>query len=126
MEAAGIIEPLPAKMLFCVARTEIESWLLADTAGISSLLEISPAKMVSNVEMDIVDSKEYLVNLAKNSKNRLIRQELVPEPKSSASTGLSYNDRLSDFASNHWSPEDAKDNSISLKRAITKLTALEQ
>ena len=36
LKSAKISEPLPDKMLFCIAQTEIKSWLLADTEGIAS------------------------------------------------------------------------------------------
>lgn len=123
-EAAKISEPLPEKMLFCIAQTEIESWLLADSAGIAEFLKISVAKLTPNIESSIIDSKEYLVELAKKSADTSIRSDLTPKSRSAAATGLNYNNRLSLFVRDDWNPIDAAENSVSLRRAITKLTSL--
>ena len=122
--AAKISEPLPDNMLFCIAQTEIESWLLADTNGIASFLKVSSAKLQSNIETSIVDAKEYLVRLAKGSSNGDIRFDLTPSPKSAALTGISYNYRLSQFVHSEWNPRSAATNSVSLRRAIAKLSSL--
>ena len=124
LAGANIAEPLPEKMLFCIAQTEIESWLLADTRGIAALLKISPARLSHNIETLIVDAKEYLVQLAKGSPDVDIRKDLTPTANSGASTGLNYNYRLSKFVAEQWNPEEAAENSSSLRRAIAKLSAL--
>lgn len=124
LAAANIREPLPDKMLFCIARTEIESWLLADRDGIARFLSISPAKIANDVENTVTDTKEYLVNLAKGSKSRDIRKDLTPESKSDAPTGLSYNYRLCQFVRDSWDHKAAANNSITLNRTIKKLSAL--
>jgi len=124
LRAAGIVEPLPDKMLFCIVQTEIESWLLADTSGIASFLGVSTARLAPNIEASISNSKEYLVNLAKQSSNADIRNDLTPGRTSEASTGMNYNYRLSQFVCNEWNPQTAATNSLSLRRAIDKLSSL--
>jgi hypothetical protein len=124
LKSAKISEPLPEKMLFCIAQSEIESWLLADTNGIAAFLKISPTKLAPNIETSIADSKEYLVQLAKGSSSADIRNDLTPVPKSTASTGLAYNFRLAQFACNAWNPREAATRNLSLHRAIDKLTTL--
>lgn len=124
LSAASIFEPLPDKMLFCVAQTEIESWLLADTNGISTFLKISAAKLAHNIETSVIDSKEYLVRLAIDSGDSNIRNDLTPLPRSTAPTGMNYNHKLSQFVFNDWNPIEAAANSSSLHRAISKLSSL--
>lgn len=124
LDAEKIPEPLPERMLFCVVQTEIESWLLADRDGISSFLGVSPARLASNIEMSILDSKEYLVSLAQRSSVADIRKDLAPARRNNASTGINYNYRLSQFAENQWNPRAAAENSLSLHRAINKLSSL--
>ncbi len=124
LKASNVSEPLPGNMIFCVAQTEIESWILADRNGIAAFLKISPAKISDNIENSIVDAKEYLVKLAKGSSSRDIRDDLTPVVESGAPTGLKYNFRLSEFVRNDWNPEEAAKNSSSLRRAITKLSSL--
>lgn len=124
LRSAKISEPLPDNMLFCIAQTEIESWLLADTNGIATFLNVSPSKLTSNIETSIVDSKKYLVQLAKVSSNADIRSDLAPSRKSSASTGINYNYRLSQFVGNDWNFREAATNNLSLRRTIAKLSSL--
>lgn len=124
LSSANISEPLPDKMLFCIAQTEIESWLMADTNGIASFLKVSPAKLTHDIETSVIDSKEYLVELAKRSTDANIRKDLTPTFKSGASTGINYNYRLSQFVADDWDPEEAAKNSSSLRRAIAKLSSL--
>lgn len=123
--SAGISEPLPERMLFCIAQREIESWLMADTTGISKLLHISAARINNDVENAIIDAKEYLVHLARSSGSAAIRSGLLPARGSAASTGLNYNHILMDFVRSEWNPEAASENSISLRRAINKLSQVE-
>lgn len=61
LHSANISEPLPENMLFCIAQTEIESWLLADTNGIAAFLKVSPAKLTPNIEKSVLDSKESIL-----------------------------------------------------------------
>ena len=124
LQSARILEPLPERMLFCIAQSEIESWLLADTNGIAAFLNVSPAKLAKNIETEMVDSKEYLVRLAKGSSSAEIRFDLTPSPRSKAATGINYNYRLSHFVNSDWNPEEAATNNSSLRRAISKLSSL--
>ena len=124
LDSSKIPEPLPDNMMFCIAQTEIESWLLADTEGISSFLKVSTARLEPNIELSVLDSKEYLVALAAGSTNASIRDDLTPDAKSDAATGINYNYRLSQFVSNGWSTRGAAGQSVSLNRAIAKLSAL--
>ncbi|WP_353628038.1 hypothetical protein ABM428_00105 [Sulfitobacter sp. TCYB15] len=124
LDSAKIREPLPDNMLFCIARTEIESWLLADTVGIGSFLKVSAARLRPDIEMTVLNAKEYLVELAKASSNAGIRNDLTPSARSDAATGVNYNYSLSNFVSTSWRPHDAAENSVSLNRAITKLSLL--
>lgn len=123
--SAKISEPIPKNMLFCIAQSEIESWLLADTNGIAEFLKISPAKLAANIETSVRSAKEYLVNLARSSSNADIRNDLTPSHKSAAPIGLNYNFRLSQFVSNDWDPREAAENSLCLSRTIAKLLSLE-
>jgi hypothetical protein len=124
LTSAGIQEPLPNNMLFCIAQTEIESWLLADTKNIGALLSVNPAYLEPDIEMAVLDSKEYLVRLAKRFSSADVRNDLAPNDKSKAATGINYNYRLSQFVTNVWCPKEAAANSKSLNRAITKLSVL--
>lgn len=124
LASAKIREPLPENMLLCIAQTEIESWLLADTDNISAFLRVSRARLRPDIEKTVLNSKEYLVDLARTSSSAAVRNDLTPSANSAAATGINYNYRLSQFASNEWCPYVAAGNSASLNRAITRLSLL--
>ncbi|MBB1093152.1 hypothetical protein HUU61_17920 [Rhodopseudomonas palustris] len=116
---------LPEKLCFRVAVREIEAWLLADREAMAELLGLSVAKIVKDPEA-IGDPKEYLLNLARQAKNRNIRSELVPKKGTTASQGFGYNPVLCEFVTSKWSPERASDASRSLAKAMTRLSELLQ
>jgi hypothetical protein len=123
LASAGIGEPMRANMIFCVAKTEIESWILADTEGVSNFLAISRAKLKAGIEDNVLDAKEYIINLAKYSKDVSIKKDLMPERGSKAATGLGYNARIKSFVEGAWNPSEARANSASLNRAMSRLSA---
>lgn len=121
LRSSGVVEPLPQRMLFCIAQTEIESWLMADTHGIVSYLKISASRLGGNIEESIVDAKEHLVKVAGSSTDPDIKVDICPKRGSKAITGLGYNRSLINFVEQVWDPDVAAGNSVTLRRAINKL-----
>lgn len=109
-----------AYMLFRVAIMEVESWILADRARFSSFLGI-PLHRIPNDTDGIDNPKEFLVNIARKSRRRYIRDDLVPPVGSSTKVGPAYNLRLSAFVLAQWDPTAASASSQSLRRAIMRL-----
>jgi len=112
--------PRHPNLLFRIAVKEIEAWLLADRAGVAKFLGISPS-LVPFVVDDIEDPKRFLIDLAKRSKKRAIREDLVPRQGSTAKQGPAYNDRLISFVRDNWDQFAAKKNSPSLERTMRAL-----
>jgi hypothetical protein len=112
----------PGMELRVVVR-EIESWILADVEGLSSFLGISRAHLPSRPE-DESDPKQSLVNLARRSRRKAIKDSIVPAPESTAVVGPGYNLELQAFIDRDWSPVRARANSPSLHRCIEKLCAI--
>ncbi len=112
---------VPEKMLFRIAVTEIESWLLADHEAMKLLLG-SKAKLPHSP--DVLDNpKKTLLQLAQSAPKK-IRDDLIGDNKAMASQGLGYNARLSEFVNNSWSPERASLRSASLSRSLQRLKEL--
>lgn len=120
----GLAEPLPDKMIFCIAQSEIEAWLLADVRGFAEFLKISPDKIDKNLEFSGYDVKDYIVRLAKMSRDASIKRDLVPQNSSAAKIGISYEYQLNKFIDERWNVFDAAENSISLRRAIKKMQSI--
>ena len=113
----GTLNP---RFLFRVAVMEVESWLMADRVGFANFLSI-PIHRIPSPTDDIPEPKECLVSLARRSKKRRLRDELVPEPGAKIPVGYGYNTRLMEFVRDYWDLERAAATSPSLKRTLDRL-----
>jgi len=98
----------------------IESWLLADQERIASFLKVSPAKIPPDPEL-LDNPKQSIVNIARHSGRRAIREDMVPDPSLSSKVGPGYTSRIIEFATHHWNPAVAAHSSDSLRRCIRAL-----
>ena len=116
--------PIHPNFLFRIAVREIESWLLADRIGFSSFLGISKNLMPNNVD-GIANPKQCLLNLARVSRKSVLREAIVPMPRSTAKVGPDYNGQLIYFVENHWNIIEAARNSPSLDRTVKAVANFE-
>jgi hypothetical protein len=98
----------------------LESWLLAHADALARFLEVSRALVPRNPDQEL-HAKQALVNVARHSRSRRIREDLVPEAGVSAMVGRNYTARISEFIRDYWRPLDAQERSPSLQRAIKAL-----
>lgn len=110
-------------MLFRVVVRELESWLLADREGIADLLHV-PLTRVPRLPEEEPDPKRALVNLARRSRSRRLREALVPRAGSTAQVGPDYNPLLEQFILHGWNPTTARAVAPSLDRCLTRLEEL--
>ena len=121
---------VPAEfMCFRVAVREIESWLLADRSRIAKFLGIQRSSVPMAVD-ELDDPKQTLVSLARRSRSRAIREDIVPRPESGTSIGPAYTSRMMEFVSargeNGWRPDFAAEASPSLAKCIMALHELRE
>lgn len=90
-------------MVFRIVVRELESWLLADRQGIARFLRVPVARVPAAPEEED-DPKRTLVNLARSSSSRRIREALVPAQGASAVVGRNYNAEMERFIRSEWSP----------------------
>ena len=109
------------RFFFRVAVMEVESWLMADRTGFANFLSI-PIHRIPFPTDDILNPKEYLVSLARSSKKRRLRDELVPKPGAKIPVGYGYNTRLIEFVRDYWNLEHAAATSPSLKRTLDRIS----
>jgi len=100
------------KLLFRVAVREVESWVLADRDSFVKFLGIEGTSIQVKVD-EIDDPKEYLINLARRSNKRELREAIVPRKGSGVDHGPDYNDSLMRFVRECWDIEEAMRNSPS-------------
>jgi len=114
----------PARLMrLRVAVKAMEAWLLADKEELSRFIRVPKARLPIEPER-VRDPKQTLINLARTSKLRAIREDMVPAPGTSARVGPGYSARIIEFASTSWRPAVAADRSVSLRRCIESLQRL--
>ncbi|MFI5182892.1 MAG: hypothetical protein ACHQNV_00720 [Vicinamibacteria bacterium] len=114
------------QMCFRVAVREVEAWLLADHQRIAEFLDVNPHWLPRDPESE-PDPKQVVVNLARRSRSRDIRRDLVPRVGSGRSEGPAYSSRLIEFVSDRtygWRPTVAARSSDSLARCLRSVRRL--
>lgn len=119
--------PNPAgQMCFRIVVRQIEAWLMADPEHLAHFLEV-PEKRIPLMPESLPDSKAALLEVIRSSKNKAIRNNMLPRPELSHKEGVAYTLRLTEFVSTapkRWRPEVAAQNAPSLARAIRCLEKL--
>jgi hypothetical protein len=114
----------PAKgMRFRVAVQAIEAWLMADRENMARFLGVAVSKLQHNINLD-PNPKQTLINIARTSRIRNIREDLVPRQLSGARVGPLYVSRLTQFVEESWRPDLAENECDSLRRCIYALSTL--
>lgn len=106
---------IPENVIFRVAESEVESWLLADRHGLSRFLEISKENITKEPDA-LIDPKEYLLGVIRKKGNKKYHRQMLP--MDFAHVGPEYNPILSKFAIEHWNIKQAQQKSPSLQRTV--------
>jgi len=89
---------------------------LADQEALAKFLGIKTALIPDDVEV-LPDPKRFLISLAKRSRYRELREDIVPPEGSTSKVGPDYNGRLIRFVNDHWDLVAAGRRSASLASA---------
>lgn len=115
----------PAKhMLLRLAVRQVEAWLLADRVRLARFLHVSQARVPRDPDF-LADSKCALVDLARHSSDRRVREGLVPTAGSGIKVGPAYVAMLIDYIEHRWVPATACERSESLRRCVDRLSSLQ-
>ena len=116
--------PEPSEYMYLrISVRTIESWLLADREGISKYLGISKTLVPRDPEA-LERPKRALINLARRSRRRAIREDMVSPEGVSAEVGPGYTARIIEFSMFHWNPESAAANADRLNRCLNALSQI--
>lgn len=116
--------PVSAPYLcFRIAVREVEAWLMADKQTLASYLRVKADDVPVEPET-LKHPKDAMVNLARGSRSRDIRSDIVPRENSGRRVGPAYASRLVEYIQERWRPDVAAEHAESLHRAINCLTAL--
>ncbi|MCM0594257.1 MAG: DUF4276 family protein [Gloeotrichia echinulata IR180] len=116
--------PKHPNLLFRIAVREVEAWLLADSEAFAKFLGVQQTLIPQDVDI-INDPKQTLINIARKSKKRELREAIVPKLNSTAKVGRDYNGQLIYFVEHFWHVEVAKYSSPSLQRAVNAIATFE-
>ncbi len=109
--------PFHPNLLFRVAVIEVEAWLLADRRGFARYLAVDRER-IPRKSQDIRHPKEFVVELARRSGKKPVRESLLPRTGRRGRVGPDYNGCLLRYVDRHWNFEAARRNSDSLDRAL--------
>jgi len=119
--------PHPAPyMCFRVAVREIEAWLLADRESLAKFLSVGASRIPHDPE-NLNRPKSTMVEIARHSRRRDVRENMVPRAGSGRKIGPAYTSLLIEFARNPehgWRPSVAAKSSDSLDRCMRRLEQL--
>lgn len=107
----------PPGLCFRVIIRSVEAWLMADAETLARYLSVPSSRIPVHPE-NLAKPKEALVNLARTSRRKAIRQDMVPRSRSGRREGPAYTSRMSEFAAGAWRPDVAARHSDSLSRTI--------
>jgi hypothetical protein len=120
MALALLPHGVPPGLLLCIPVREVEAWFLADLESLRAYLGL-PSLRVGDPE-SIPHPKRFLVESARRSKKKSIRQGLVPVGV--ASVGQLYNSTMLEYVESHWRVDKASERSPSLQRFTQKIAAM--
>lgn len=103
-----------------VAVRAIEAWLLADRRQLASFLGVPVSRLPQDPETTL-DPKGLVVDLARSSRRRDVRDALVPDPRSGRRAGPGYTSLLFEFVREEWDLDEAAHRSPSLDRCRRRL-----
>lgn len=122
LRASLLPQPAAGMRLHIVVRA-VEAWLLGDSQSVSKFLSIAQDHVPKDPER-LSDPKRTLVDLARRSRRRAIREALVPAPGVTARVGPGYVASLNEFAATRWRPDVAASRCESLARLRRYLSEL--
>ncbi|MFN9211546.1 MAG: hypothetical protein ACK6DI_11795 [Betaproteobacteria bacterium] len=116
--------PPATGFLLRVAERRIESWLLADRHALAAFLGVAVSRIPTDPERER-DPKQVIVNLARGSKRRAIREAVAPPARmQGVKVGPEYLPTMRAFVQNDWDARRAAERSDSLRRARQALMRL--
>lgn len=113
----------PPRMLLRIAVRAIEAWFFADPETLAAFLGVASSKVPRDPDA-APWPKRTMVDLARRSRRRDLKLDMVPAEGAKRYYGPAYTARMVEYAQEHWRPKVARSRSQSLARAIAALEGL--
>ena len=114
--------PQTEGMELSVAVRAVEAWLMADRQSFARFLGVRMKRIPLEPEQ-LSNPKDTIVELARGSTKRTVREGLVPSDASGRRVGPAYTDAVIQYIHRRWSPKRARTASPSLGRAFARCEA---
>jgi hypothetical protein len=121
--AAWLPARAASKLCFRVAVRAVEAWLMADAERLAQFLGVARSRIPRSPEQED-HPKTGLVNLARRSRRRDVREDIVPRAQSGRAVGPAYSSRLIEYVASELRPDVAAQRAGSLRRAVNCLKRL--
>lgn len=115
----------PAGLCLIVAVRQVEAWLLADRPAMATFLRVGKSIIPDRPE-DLPNAKAALVDIARRSRSRELREEMVPALASGRAVGIGYTARMQAFVQTHWDFRRACPVAPSLATLVARLQRFRQ
>lgn len=115
-----LLPAIARQMRLRVAERAIESWILGDAESLAAFMSVQPGHVPADPDA-LTDPKGALVDLARRSRRRAIREDMVPRQGSGRAVGRAYEARLIEFVTRPeggWRAAVAAERSESLHRCL--------
>ena len=96
---------------------------MADAERLAAFIGVARNKVPADPER-LDHPKRTMVNLARLSRRRDVRRDMVPRRGSGRIEGPAYTSRLIEYAADRWRPDVAAPHADSLRRAVACLQRL--
>lgn len=121
--------PRPSPLMrLQIAVHAVEAWLMGDPESLSAFLGVRRGRIPPRPEV-VVDPKRALIDLARQSRRRTVRDEIAPPAGSKARVGPGYAAALIEYATGDWRPSVAAahcESLASLRRYLSRVPKLER
>lgn len=121
--ASRLLLNRPPMLLLRIPVRAAESWLMADREALAAYLSVPVGAVPEQPEV-LHRPKRSLVDLARRSNRRSVRDDMIPARGTSAQIGPGYAARLIEFTTERWRPGRAAARSDSLARCLASLREL--
>ena len=108
--------PKNSKLIFRIAVREVEAWVMADRRAFADFLGIKVHLVPEQLDQ-VEDPKKLLFELTRKSRNRELKESILPLSGGISKVGPDYNGQLGFFVKEFWRVNLAIGHSLSLERA---------
>ncbi len=115
-----LVPDAPAGLCLIVPVRQTEAWLLADRHAIAEYLRVAEGRVPGPPEA-LEDAKAALVALARASRRKDVREDMVPRPASGRRVGVGYTHHMQAFIQRMWRPAHAALVAPSLAKLMRRL-----